>query len=166
MNDQLTEKQITLLQRAGIFTDMTVEDVLEDEIEHGMWVRVRDEGPKDLIEFMGVIQNYTGWDDRSVKRFARATWTAARKLIATKTKKKTSRGGARPGAGRPSLGRVKARVSFAPATLAELKARAEAEGIPLGHVIDRMIQSNRAERFVWKAEDLTVTSPKTEGRPS
>jgi hypothetical protein len=53
-------------------------------------------------------------------------------------KKKSSRGGARPGAGRKPLGRIKRLVSFAPETFRQLKERAEAQKIPLGHVIDKM----------------------------
>lgn len=54
-------------------------------------------------------------------------------------KAKPSRGGARPGAGRPSLGREKTLVAFSPETLKDLRQRAKAGGVSIGHVIESMI---------------------------
>lgn len=81
-DEMLTEAEIKLLQRNGIFTDMSVEDVQEDEIEAGMWLRVRDEKPNDLLAFADLVADYSGWDRRSAQDYARSSWKAAKKLIA------------------------------------------------------------------------------------
>lgn len=81
MNDILTEAEIKLLQRRGIFPDMTVEDVQDDEIEAGLWVRVRDEEPEDVIALANLAADYAGWDRRSAEEFARENWNAAKALI-------------------------------------------------------------------------------------
>lgn len=58
-------------------------------------------------------------------------------------KKKFTHGGRRPGSGRKSLGRIKRDVSFAPATFKELKRRAAALNVPVGHVIDALLAPER-----------------------
>lgn len=54
-------------------------------------------------------------------------------------KKKFTHGGRRPGSGRKSLGRIKRDVSFAPATFKELKKRAAARNVPVGYIVDELV---------------------------
>jgi hypothetical protein len=62
------------------------------------------------------------------------------------TEKKSSRGGARPGAGRKPLGRIKRLISLSPETLAEIQRRATAQRVPIGRVIDALTFPERTTK--------------------
>lgn len=82
INSELTDAEIKVLQRNGIFPDMSVEDVREDDIEGGLWIRIRDERPTDLIALKDIVQDYSGWTDRDASAYARDVWKAAKKMMA------------------------------------------------------------------------------------
>ena len=56
-----------------------------------------------------------------------------------KNAKKNSHGGPRNGAGRPPAGRVQITVRMRPESIAEAKARAEAERVRLGELFELLL---------------------------
>lgn len=82
INNQLTDAEIRALQRGGIFPDMSVEEVREDEIEAGLWIEIRNQRPSDLIALKDIVQEYSGWTDRDATAYARDVWKACKKMMA------------------------------------------------------------------------------------